>query len=960
MKDIRKTQPKIVYLIKIIGLILITFSKFSLAQPFKTYLPFNKQCTEAQIKQYLEDLNHPDRTELVYLGLKVVCEKESAKILIELLMNQDSNVRLLAAHGLALSGIDQKKALPVLIASLEDENISIRVRSIYVLGQINFREYRYNDQEIENIYTKHLIPALKKALADEDSRIRNNAAFTLVYLEYSRLKSAPYKILESPPESKNDNSSVETVSLNVAKQPRAVIAKAVKQYSATVAKLIPVLINALKDKDKQSQAAAAESLGIIGKGYPTAISALIKAAGDNDVDVRASVIQALGEIGKSNGKLVIPALIAALKDTDGDIVDNAVDILGEFGSEARTAVLPLIISLRRNKENYNIPANDYTYTETFKKIGKDAVPLLLKELKDNNRFTRNVAAKALGEIGLDAKQAIPSLILLLKDPDRQARNSVIESLSNFKVISVPQLLIALDNQDVNIRTGAAEALGKIGVKAVTGLTQAFSSSNARVREGIILAFMHMYIGNNDINGAKAKQMILTTVRAAVNDSQEVVRYRAILCLQKLEPNVRNIPIIPKNALIDENEKIRLLAAQNLIYSDQNLDQQAFLILIRAWNDRNSSGDFRAKLIELFEKIGERAVPALIDALKHPESKVRRNAAEALGAIGKNAKTSIPFLLDALKDKDDSVRDAAAEALERITPNYQDIIPALVSAFSSGENISYELGSGLVQNGRESVPELITAFEKKDNSTRIKIAGVLREINNNTFGGETNFPGEERELKDITKIPKISGFEDKATSAVSNICAALKDKDPKVRSAAIIALESISIEATNVIPCLIDALDDNDEKVRYQAASALRKTAKLGVPELVSALRNKSAYVRKGIAFALGNVKPPPANVVTSLKAIVDNENEDLEVRRVAASSLEEVGYDMQQFFMKYNLVSPQNAVCPTIQDPEDSNTFHYYRYNIYSGRCEYVNSIANTSGGSALFAAIRRFFSGKK
>ena len=206
--------------------------------------------------------------------------------------------------------------------------------------------------------------------------------------------------------------------------------------------------------------------------------------------------------------------------------------------------------------------------------------------------------------------------------------------------------------------------------------------------------------------------------------------------------------------------------------------------------------------------------------------------------------------------------------------------------------------------------------------------------------------------------KIPGFEDKAKSAVPTLCQGLTDKDPEVRSAAITALESISVETNTVIPCLINALGDNDEAVRRHAALALQGIAKQGVPELTAALHDKNAYIRKGAAFALGNVKPLPSEAVSSLKKIVDAETEDLDIRRVAASSLEEAGFDMQPFFTKYKLVSPQNAVCPNIRDSR--HKFHKYKFSIYSGRCEQTGTRSLHSGGGALFAAIKRFFSGKK
>jgi HEAT repeat protein len=149
----------------------------------------------------------------------------------------------------------------------------------------------------------------------------------------------------------------------------------------------------------------------------------------------------------------------------------------------------------------------------------------------------------------------------------------------------------------------------------------------------------------------------------------------------------------------------------LIRSDPSLDQQTVPILIRG------NGEYRLDFE--FEKLGKRAVPGLIEALKHPQPAVRSNAAVALRSIGKDAEASIPSLLSALKDEDDGVRGAVAETLVAISPNKEDLVPALVSAVTSGKETDGGLISSLRLIGRIAIPELITAFEKSDNITASK-------------------------------------------------------------------------------------------------------------------------------------------------------------------------------------------------------------------------------------------------
>jgi HEAT repeat protein len=70
-------------------------------------------------------------------------------------------------------------------------------------------------------------------------------------------------------------------------------------------------------------------------------------------------------------------------------------------------------------------------------------------------------------------------------------------------------------------------------------------------------------------------------------------------------------------------------------------------------------------VKALAQMGQTAVPALAEALKHKDSVVRTNAAQALVQIGPKAKAAVPALAEALKDKEPSVRGAAAEALRKI-------------------------------------------------------------------------------------------------------------------------------------------------------------------------------------------------------------------------------------------------------------------------------------------------------
>ena len=106
------------------------------------------------------------------------------------------------------------------------------------------------------------------------------------------------------------------------------------------------------------------------------------------------------------------------------------------------------------------------------KLGKTAVPALIKALKDSDKDVRKAAAEALGKIG--DKSAVPALIKALKDGYWQVRTAAAAALGKIGDKSaVPALIEALKDKDSDVRTAAAEALGTIGdTRAVPALIEA--------------------------------------------------------------------------------------------------------------------------------------------------------------------------------------------------------------------------------------------------------------------------------------------------------------------------------------------------------------------------------------------------------------------------------------------------------------------------------------------------------
>lgn len=161
------------------------------------------------------------------------------------------------------------------------------------------------------------------------------------------------------------------------------------------------LISALRDKDENVRARAAEALAIVGPpGAELLISAFLK---DEDNDIREVAAEALGELGDPNFRFSCCKIWGLHK-----VIIKA---LGELGDPR--AVGTLIFALGDKDFYTRLAAKD-----ALVKIGLPAVEPLLSVLKVADSEMRRFAEEAIVKIGLPAVEA---LISTLRDKDSSVR-----------------------------------------------------------------------------------------------------------------------------------------------------------------------------------------------------------------------------------------------------------------------------------------------------------------------------------------------------------------------------------------------------------------------------------------------------------------------------------------------------------------------------------------------------------
>lgn len=169
----------------------------------------------------------------------------------------------------------------------------------------------------------------------------------------------------------------------------------------------------------------------------------------------------------------------------------------------------------------------YQAASALGRIGDpSAMPALIARLHDSDAGVRWISAIALGRMG---KAVIPSLVEATKDPDPDVRWRAVLALKDAgEVDAVRYLIDRLDDGDRYVRERAAIALGELGKAAVEACIHSLSDSRPRVRIGALFALgisgdaealpiLTEYLSSGDRETAEAAERALKYRRSLVQE-----------------------------------------------------------------------------------------------------------------------------------------------------------------------------------------------------------------------------------------------------------------------------------------------------------------------------------------------------------------------------------------------------------------------------------------------------------
>ena len=304
----------------------------------------------------------------------------------------DANVRIGAAVALAKLG---KTAVPVLRKSLVSKDADIRVWSAYTLGLIGSDAkpavgdlaLAHPDAATRAVVAEAMgkigpsasaaVPALAKAIKDEDVDVRRRSAISLGQIG-SPSKSA-----------------------------------------------LPGLIEVLSD----SEVRFAVRTALVQIGTAT-VDPLLKSLDDDKL--RFDALLVLRKIDPARVKQMgldqptiadLPSLRIVLFDPSRKPAERtaAAMALGSLGKDA----IPVLIEAMEHQQLAR------TAARAFAKVGPVAVPRLIAALKHDRPAVRAAATDAFGHMGPAASRATPKLVELLKDSDRNVRYHAVRALHTF-------------------------------------------------------------------------------------------------------------------------------------------------------------------------------------------------------------------------------------------------------------------------------------------------------------------------------------------------------------------------------------------------------------------------------------------------------------------------------------------------------------------------------------------------
>ncbi len=366
--------------------------------------------------------------------------EEVVPALVDLLEDENLDVRCAAAGGLGQLGPAAAGAVPALIAAMATDEHDSSHRAVWaVIGRAVAR------------IGPPALPELVRALGSDDPRLYSGAAVA---------------IHEMGPQASGAVDALAEMLSSDSHRKRGAAIHAIQGIGPAATGAVEALRRSLGHEDFHTRYWACQALGAIGPGAQPATGDLLRAIRQDGASVRRHAAAALGAIGAKIGPDAVEQLIDTMSnDPSQPVREDAVIALGKlkpFAAKTAPAIANALAAKR-------IAARVAAARSHWLLTGRTdvAMPVLIEQL--GNVLGVFDAAAVLGEIGPPAApQAVDPLAALLDSDDADVRLAAAAALGKLG----PQARRAdkrlrglLEDEDPQVRQAAAESLKSLGLSA---------------------------------------------------------------------------------------------------------------------------------------------------------------------------------------------------------------------------------------------------------------------------------------------------------------------------------------------------------------------------------------------------------------------------------------------------------------------------------------------------------------
>lgn len=433
------------------------------------------------------------------------------------------------------------------------------------------------------------------------------------------------------------------------------------------AKIDEALLRCLADPTWSIRKVAADALAERG---PAVLGRLSQAMDTGNEDLRFWVTAVFRKMGSAG----VEKLLEALQDSNSNVAYFAATALAEVPE--KRVVKPLIRALASS----SWPVRNAAST-SLALLADLAVESLVNAVEDEHEDVAFWVVKTLRRIG---RKALPDMVRMLKKGTDEQRLHAAKALGAMRDPEAVEPLIAalLDGHEW-VRLYACLALGEIGdqrsSRALIGVVRdpafkihpkmvgVFKAMGPGVVPDLLEIAAHGEPGARAnalfVLGSMRVEAALETLRKAALDESEPheVRVAAVTALGSYQEHGEAVVTLAGVVEAQATGPIRSRALLALGEIDRD---DALPVLLRGMAMSETREDV-ARVVNMLTSKGPRILPNLIEALGHRDVAVRKAGAEILERMGGAA---VPYLKTAAGEGDQNVRFWAQKLLKKGTPS----------------------------------------------------------------------------------------------------------------------------------------------------------------------------------------------------------------------------------------------------------------------------------------------------